>query len=522
MEELDNSIKRIAKGSGIIFIGIVLSKILSYVYRVIIARMGVQEYGLFSIGLAVTSFLAIVTSLGLSEGVVRYVSYFMGKKEESKARNVIKSSLIITGTLSVIVAILLANFSKWISINFFHDATLTLILALFAIALPLDVVKKIILSIIRAFQKTEYEVYSKNIIENLAKILFTVFLIYMGFGILGVVIGYILAFIISLVVAAYFLKKVFSLKGKTTKLPKKEIIYYSLPLLFANFMVFIMGWIDTFMLSYFKTSTEVGLYNAALPIAQIQYLFPYALSFLFLPIISTLFAQNKKEALKPIYKTITKWVFLINLAILSMFILFPKQIISTMFGQKYLITTILFGKEVLPVPLSLTILAIGLFCGYLMTLGTNFFLVIKKTKLMFYITFVIALLNTILNYFLIQKYGVIGAATATSISFFAMGLLLLILVKSILKIWPFKKVYFNIIFAAILSILVTYLFKRILDFDKDVYILLVGGILFTITYALTIIFTKSLEKKDVMILRLIQEKTNINIKPLNKLLKRFT
>jgi len=523
MKELDKSIKKIAKGGGIIFIGIIISKILSYIYRIIVARIGVEEYGLFSIGLAVTGFLAMISTLGMGEGVVRYVSYYIGKKQEYKARNIIKYVLILTTTFSIFVAVSLFILSDWISINLFHNKNLSIILAIFAISLPLDVVKKIILSVMRAFQKIEYEVYSRNLIENISKILLTLLLIYLGFGIIGVAIGYVAAFVISLFVSFYFLQtKVFSLKGKTTMIQNRDILNYSLPLLFTGFMLFIMGWIDTLMIGYFRTTAEVGLYNAALPLAHLLYIFTYALFFLFLPTLSSLYAQKKKEIFKPLYKTLTKWIFWINMILLSFFILFPKQIISTFFGQKYLSTTILFGKEILPVPLSLTILSIGFFFGYLMHGGSTFFLVIKKTKLLLFNSIIIALINLILNYILIPPYGIIGAAIATSTSFLVMGLLLIIEIKILLNIWPFKRSYFRILFSAALSLILTYLLSRIIRFNKDIYSILVLGTFFIICYLVMALITRSFEREDIMILTSIQEKTGLKISFINKLLKKFT
>jgi len=276
------------------------------------------------------------------------------------------------------------------------------------------------------------------------------------------------------------------------------------------------------MIGYFKTASDVGLYNAALPLAQLFYLFPYALFFLFLPVLSNLYAQNKKEIFKPLYKTLTKWIFLLNMIILSFFILFPKQIINTLFGQEYLSSTILAGKEILPAPVSLIILSFGLFFGYLMHGSSTFFLVIKKTKLLLFNASLIALINLILNYFLIPPYGIVGAAIATSTSFFGMGLLFVIEIKIILKIWPFKRSYFRILFSAALSLILTYLLSRIIIFNKDIYSILVLGTFFIICYLVMALITRSFEREDVMILTSIQEKTGLKISFINKLLKKFT
>ena len=72
MEE--NHLKKIFSGALIILLGTVLSKILSYGYRVIVGRIGTEQYGLLSLGLAISGSLIVISTLGLNVGVQRYVS----------------------------------------------------------------------------------------------------------------------------------------------------------------------------------------------------------------------------------------------------------------------------------------------------------------------------------------------------------------------------------------------------------------------------------------------------------------
>ena len=78
MSETD-SLKKIVKGSSIVFIGIFISKFLAYVYRLLIARVGPEQYGLFSIALGLTGILVTISVLGLNLGLMRYIPFFKGK-----------------------------------------------------------------------------------------------------------------------------------------------------------------------------------------------------------------------------------------------------------------------------------------------------------------------------------------------------------------------------------------------------------------------------------------------------------
>ena len=94
-QEIDNKLKLIMKSSIIVFIGLFLSKIFIFGYRVLIARyFGAEIYGLFSLALMVVGWFIAFSSLGLNQGVLRYVSFYRGKKDLNKIRFIINFSLI--------------------------------------------------------------------------------------------------------------------------------------------------------------------------------------------------------------------------------------------------------------------------------------------------------------------------------------------------------------------------------------------------------------------------------------------
>jgi len=89
--QVDNSLKLIAKTSFIVFIGVVLSKVLAYVYRIIIARQfGPEMYGVFSLAIMIGGWFAAFSALGLSDGISRFIPIYRGKKEVEKIRYIFR------------------------------------------------------------------------------------------------------------------------------------------------------------------------------------------------------------------------------------------------------------------------------------------------------------------------------------------------------------------------------------------------------------------------------------------------
>mgnify|MGYP001578847148 FL=1 len=330
--------KKIAKGAILVFLGMIFGRLIGYLYVMLVARLGSSQYGILSLGIAIVSFLSALATLGLDEGVLRYISYYKGKEDKARIKGAIVSSLRIVIPLSLFFSLIMFIFSKQIATKFSSGNELIPILKIFSFVLPFMVVRNIFLVSMRALQKVKYEITVKEFIERLTRLILTFILIYLGYKVFGAALAYLLAVLVSFVFSIYFLeKKVFPIFKKEIKsvVYPKELLSYSLPLLLGGFLVLIMSWIDTLMLGIFRTVSEVGIYNVASPTAQLMLMAPTALIFLFIPIITELYGKKELFGIKKVYKTTSKWIFLINLPLFLLMILFSKQLLRILFGNEY-------------------------------------------------------------------------------------------------------------------------------------------------------------------------------------------
>jgi len=276
------------------------------------------------------------------------------------------------------------------------------------------------------------------------------------------------------------------------------------------------------MLAYFKNALEVGVYKAVIPLAHLTYIIPYALTIIFMPIASGFYIENKVENLKAITKTITKWILIPNLFILLMIILFSRRIIDILFIQEYSIGWLAF-----------VILGVSYFIHYLMICSSFMLIILKKTKLLFLDLVIGSVSTIILNYKLIPLYGLTGAAISTGFSLILIALLYGAQSYYYLKINPFKKVYIKIIFSILVTLIFGILFIPAIErlilptikligelLNKDFYnrlisLLISMGIL-GLFYIIMIIVTKSFEEDDLMIIKIIREKTKLKLSFLTK------
>jgi len=488
-------INKISKGASFLLIGIFLSKFFTYLYRLIIARyLGPDIYGLFSIGLAVLGIILSIVLLGLPQGILRYVSYYSGKRDELSIYAVINNVIKIILPVSLFFSILLFISAEWISISIFHNADLIKILKLFSIIIPISAIVSCIDYVLQAFQKIKFLVISRNIIEPLSKLILSVIAIYLGFKIIGITIVYLISVFVVALLLIFFLKKIISFKKLISAkfIMSKQLLYFSLPLMLADMFTMLLVWSDTLILGYFVGVLQVGVYNAAVPTARLIHIMPVALRTLFIPTIGSLYAQKKNFT--PIYQTISKWMFLIGMPSVVLLCLYSKQILFILFGQAFV-----SGY------MALVLITMSFFIYSLLLTSETILMIMKKTKLILFNTSLTVVLNLILNFIFIPLYGIMGAAFATSVSFIFMSILIFIENYYFTKLIPIKWSYLKGLVSALLSLLVLLYLNKYLNSYNLLNLIFLGMIYLSI-YLILLFISKALDKEELTIIKLIWKK----------------
>lgn len=490
MQDLNISLKKVAKGTGLVLMGTFLGTLLGLITRIITVRyITTTEFGLLSLALVIVNILAILSSLGFENSVPRYISYALGKKEYTKVWATIKSSLKISLLLSIILSFTLFFLSPKIA-NLFHKSSLITPIRILTFTVPLMVLSNLLISILRGLEDVKAKIYFQNIFPFGIKIILLSFVILLGLSFKGVLYAYLLGSLLTLVLIIHYAKKRISSfipKVSNSSLSlTRELVAFSLPLLGTSISTMIMAWTDTIMLGYFKPADVVGLYNVALPLSRFIALPLGALAFIYLPIASQLYAQGKLKEMKRLYASVTKWTFFITLPVLLCMLLAPKSILSLLFGKKYI------GASI-----ALQLLVIGKFVHTF--LGPNGMTMISlgRTGIILLCTLVSALSNIILNLLLIPKYGLAGAAGASAFSLALANILLSGFILKFSNIHPFSKNYLKPVSITFIVSLV--LFKL----NLNIFLLI---ILISFLSLASIFFTKSIDQEDIWLLDPLERK----------------
>ena len=183
----------------------------------------------------------------------------------------------------------------------------------------------------------------------------------------------------------------------------KELLRDSWPLMLGGFSFVIFSNIDNIMIKEIMSNSYVGIYKSAYRLVTLWYFLPGLVLSSLMP--SLINSHNNSELFMHrllIVSTLLVWV---ALAIFLIYSILNKAIIQISYGEQYINATALLG--------SLAAVNILIFFNsvwnYWMTIEN-----LTKRTLLFHLC--TAVLNIILNYFFIHKYGVIGAVYALLVS----------------------------------------------------------------------------------------------------------
>lgn len=405
---IKSDLSKIATGTALAFAGAVFGNGITYLYGLIIARLlGVDAVGLYFLALVVMQFASAVCRAGLPEGVLRFVAIHNGRDDALRVNGTIIASILVTAGTSLVAGLLLYVLAEPLSLHVLRQPALTGYLRWFAIALPFFSVFVLTMNAIQALKRMDMVVVLRDLLQPLAMLLLTVVLFYTVrasvFSFLG---AYVLSVIIALAAAIYALARVFPAltRNASAIFEWKTLLAFSLPVAVGDLVNYLYRWSDTVLISFFRASTEVGIYNAALRTTLLLSLLAISVNALYAPIIADHYHNGRRQELQDILRTLVRWCLMLALPIVLAIVLLADNILG------------LWGPAFVEGVTAMRLLALSqlLFIGSALLAFT--LLMAGRQYLETGNVLLVTVVNITLNVILIPRFGIIGAAVTMLIS----------------------------------------------------------------------------------------------------------
>ncbi len=466
-------ISNIAKNTSYLTLALILQKIISFSYFILLARyLGPADLGKYYFAISFTTIFAIFIDLGFANVLTREIA----KNQEKASRwlgNVLTLKLPLT---------LLSVAAVFIFINALDYGPLVIILVYVScISMVLDSFTATFFSVVRGFHNLKY--------ESIASVIFQLIVLIVGYGALLLGGGLIPAmgalalaslynFTYSLIILRRKIKV--SIKFLYDRPLIRKILIISWP--FAAYAIFqrLYTYLDSVLLLILAGDEQVGLYQVAFKIIFALQFLPLAFTASLYPAMSS-YWQNNREQLAISFRRALNYLIIISLPIVIGAVVLADKII------------LLFksGFEGAILPLQISIIAL-FFIFINFPIGSLLNACDRQRRNTFNMA-IVTIVSVIINLILIPRWQAVGASVTVLITNFLMFILGIYWAKKIITYRSGEnwQVFFKALFASILMGIIILVGKGALN----IFILAVLG---AIIYFSSLFIMGGFRKSDII------------------------
>ncbi|MCF7814079.1 MAG: oligosaccharide flippase family protein [Candidatus Cloacimonetes bacterium] len=316
--------------------------------------------------------------------------------------------------------VLLSFFSFWIVITLFHifqesifgflEINEQYYFWIIALGLILTAGKTYIFEILKVIRKIKEQSFLMRFATKIfiALGILLIILKILEIKIINIIFIFLISDLLIVIIGLLLINKKYLIPFDLNKKLLYKMFIFSFPLLFASWSNYIITWIDTYVIKYFLTLEDVGIYQASYKI------FNTIRSFLFssivtisTPIILVFRTKDQTYKISEFYlKRLLPQVSFFVFILVTFSILFSDLGFHLVYGHK-------FDASILPFKIIITTLHLGLISAFFTAIRVSF----DMTKMYLYLGIFAAVLNFALDIYLVPIFGILGAAAATFLVF---------------------------------------------------------------------------------------------------------
>ncbi len=372
------------------------SMVISFVTTSIVARaFGPEKFGTLNYILSFIGLFSILASLGIS--AVVYKDLIKEKENREEILGTAMALTFITGILTIgIIALFLYITGESLSISL-----MTLLAAVSFLTQPFNLLQIDFLKDSEAKYATITQLIT-SLIANFGKIIVVSLFASVWYFIVILVCENFLAGMIYIYQITKVKKRSFNLTFSQRRVT--SLLYAAAPMALTLGFSDIYAKIDQVMLRHYLDISTVGIYAAAARVTELWYFIPNVIITGLFPMLAHTGISNEERKRRFLF--LSKALF-ISASLITLFVaIFSNFIIGIIYGGEF--------SEAAPI---LVVYIFSLFGTFMSLLILQELFIENKNWAIILIPACTAILNVVLNIFLIPAHGTIGAAFATVVSY---------------------------------------------------------------------------------------------------------
>ena len=351
---------KIARGATAIFSGSMFSNFLLFGFYVVITHLlPLNTLGvLYSLNV-VSSFAANILLLQLPGGFSRFVVGYYQIKKFDEARYLFRRGIMFASIISASSApalILLSPLiTKWLFGSPSH-LTLFYLVVLDFVFTTYNSFLGIVVSAKRIFGFGSVI----GVVSTSVRVGLGIGLIFLGYGLISVLYGWIASDIIGMAAYLYFSRSL--LVGAETRSSLRKVVFYSLPFFISSGLIVVLQNVDRLFVLRFLGTVSLGVYGTLLIASNIPKILPNSLSGTLFPVMVKFEEEN--QLTRGVVSKAVRYMAMINLPVLGLVAAVGAPLLELFLGHSFYVAWTSFsilvfggGAMSLDIPITQVLLA---------------------------------------------------------------------------------------------------------------------------------------------------------------------
>ncbi len=504
-------------GSFFLLIGVVASTVIMALGTLILAGiLSDAELGLYGIVLIPSTMIAFFRDLGVNSAMTQQIASLREANKKEGIHDVIVSGIvfeIISGALLSLICFAIAQPLALI-LNRPEASPLISLMALSIFASALLAASS---SIFVGFEKMKLNSFTQ-IFQALIKTALGPLLVFLGFSVLGAVIGSLVSIIAGASVAVlivFFVLLRPLRKQKTGKCDIKRtltpMLKFGVPLTVSNIVVGVLPQVFAFFVALYASNAMMGNYYAATYFSVLVTFISFPISTALFPAFAKLNPEKEPELVKTVFTSSVKYTAILLVPTTMLLMTLSTPLVNTLFPKEGLLQSLFVIGAEPKFPYAPTFLVISSIVNLFVLFGnvslTTFQTGIGKTNQIMKQSILSLAISLPFAYGIITYFGTLGGANTEMLA--VIGGILAVMVSStpgmvwgLIWLWRNYRVKTDykssakIFAASAIASIVTYLFLTV--FNAAWWILLaVGAGIFIVVYLISAPMLGAINRVDI-------------------------
>jgi O-antigen/teichoic acid export membrane protein len=303
-------------------------------YVLVAKSLSVSDVGIFFLVISITTLVSILSTLGLSNAMVRFVSIFKENSNQVDQNSMFTLIMFIATSVSLVLSVLLYSISEETLNLIFSKPDFSAAIKNVVMIIPSMAAFTIITSAHQSVGNAAYGLFFQAIFHPL---LFMILILFNRGDLIDVLYAYLNSLIITLVFSMFFLSKFSGIRLKM-KFGKENIRLVKVLLRSYSIQGLVGLLIKQFpivLASVFIPSAQVALLAISLKISSLVSFVLAATNLILQPKLAVMFNKGKLKDVEVVCQRVTFYMTLFSIPIVTLLLVFPDYILF-LFDDRYI------------------------------------------------------------------------------------------------------------------------------------------------------------------------------------------